>query len=224
MDDINLDEIICINKKAIKFERFIIRRTYGLYYLIWAFAIFEFLISPFILSLLHINLYYFYIIYAISYIITLYIAIELSNRLFSKVYRTYKLEYNKDKKKFKAINYIYIIIAIILLILFSYFLQREYFYYAIFLYIVNVLLFSFGLNILGYIRLSFKKIPFEGYIAFYSYNISAIGTILFFIISSFLFKNIVYYSFFIWIIAISGWFVSSYYAIYHAPDEVVDNE
>jgi len=47
---------------------------------------------------LHINLDYIYIIYAISYIITLYIAIELSKHLFSKVYKTYKLEYNKDKK------------------------------------------------------------------------------------------------------------------------------
>lgn len=224
MDNINLDDITYINKKAIKFERFIIRRAYGLYYLIWAFAIFEFLIAPFILSSLHINLYYFYIIYAISYIITLYIAIELSKHLFSKVYKTYKLEYNEDKKKFKPVNYIYIIIIIILLILFSYFFQKEYFYYAMFLYIVNVLLFSFGLNILGYLRLSFKKIPFEGYIAFYSYDISAIGTIIFFIISSFLFKNIVYYSFLPWFIAISGWLFSSYYAIYHAPDEVVDNE
>ena len=116
------------------------------------------------------------------------------------------------------------LIAIFLLVGFAYFFQRDYFYYALFMYITNILLFTLGFKIFEYLKLSFQYIPIEGYIAVYSYITSAGGTMLFFIISSFLFKNLIQYSFLTWIIAFAGWFFSSYYAVYHAPDEVVANE
>lgn len=231
MDKIDSLDIRDINKRVISFQKFIIRRAYGLYYLIWTLALFDFLIFPSILSsgYLTVNYEYAYIIYAINYVIVLYIAIKITKKIFSIASKTHKLEYGKINKKFRPlnfplINYIYIITTVLLLILFAYFFQKGYFYFAVYLYSVNVILFAMGFSIRKYIKLSFKKMPLEGNVAFYTYNISAAGTILFFIISSFLIKILVDYSFLIWFIAMFGWFFSSFYALYHAPDEVVDNE
>ena len=225
MDNINSEDIIEINKKAIIFERFIIRRAYGLYYLIWAFALLEFILVPIILfSTNFTDLEYLYIIWILIYFITLFTAIKLTKNLFSKIYRTYKLEYGIRNSRFKRINYVYMLAAVLLLVGFAYFFQRDYFYYALFLYITNIVLFTMGFRIFEYIKLSFQNIPVEGYIAVYSYITSAAGTMLFFITSSFFLKNLIPYSFLIWIIALAGWFFSSYYAVYHAPDEVVANE
>ena len=226
MDKIDSLNIRDINKRVITFQKFIIRRAYGLYYLIWALAIFDFLIFPSILfsGYLNINYEYAYIIYAINYVIVIYIAIEVSIKIFSTANKTYKLEYGKINNRFRPVNYIYIITTVLLLILFAYFFQKEYFYFAVYLYSINVILFAMGFGIRNYLKLSFKKMPLEGNVAFYTYNISAAGTILFFIISAFLIKTFVYYPFLMWFIAMFGWFFSSFYALYHAPDEVIENE
>ena len=223
MDNLDSDKIIQINQRALNFERFILRRAFGLYYLVWALAILEFIGTPLILEYFYSNLTYFIIIYLIGYFITLVIGISLSRTIFLKVFRTYKFRHQGIYKDRKKIYYLYPVL-ILLIIVFSYVLQRPFFFQGLYVYIINLLLFVFGFRLLKYIKISFEKVPPEGYIAFYTYDISAAGSILFFIISSELFKNLVLYSFIPWTLALFGWLFCAFYAIYHAPDEVVNNE
>ena len=223
MDNLDSDKIIQINQRALNFERFILRRAFGLYYLVWALAILEFIGTPMIFEHFYSNLTDFIIIYLIGYFITVIIGISLSRRIFLKVFRTYTFKYKTKYKDKKKIYYLYPVL-ILLIIVSSYVLQRPFFFQGLYVYIINFLLFLFGFRLLKYIKISFEKVPPEGYIAFYTYDISAVGSILFFIISSELFKNLVLYSFIPWALALFGWFFCAFYAIYHAPDEVVNNE
>ncbi len=224
MDNLDSDNIIKINRRVLNFERFMIRRAYGLYYLVWAIAILEFLGAPVIILHYSSSLTDFIIIYIIGYIITVFTGVTLSRNIFSKVFKAYKFINGATYKGAKKIYYLYAVMIIIIIIIFSYFFQKSFFFQGLYVYIINGLLFVFGLQLFKFIKLTFEKIPPEGYIAFYTYNISAAGSILFFIISSEVFKTLVYYSFVPWIVALFGWLFSSYYAIYHAPDEVVNNE
>ncbi len=226
MDNINTDKIININKKVINFERFIIRRTYGLYYLIWALAFSGFEIIPIIVLGFYYNknLMELYILYFIAYFIIIIIAVKLSKNLFSKVYKTYKLKYGYIKKNSNNKKYFYVFTAMLIIVIFLYFFERQFFYYGLFVYLINISTVAMDIKIHGYLKLSFDKIPFEGYIAVYSYLLSSLLTMVFFTFSVFFFKGIVYYSFTMWFIAVIGWFFSSFYAIYHAPDEVVCDE
>ena len=223
MDNLDSEKIMQINHRALNFERFILRRAFGLYYLVWALAISEFIGTPLIFEHFYSNLTDFIIIYLIGYFITVIIGISLSRTIFLKVYRTYTFKYQTKYKDKKKIYYLYPVL-ILLIIVSSYVLQRPFFFQGLYVYIINFLLFLFGFRLLKYIKISFEKVPPEGYIAFYSYDISAVGSILFFIISSELFKNLVLYSFIPWALASFGWFFCAFYAIYHAPDEVVNNE
>ena len=212
-----------INHRALNFEKFILRRAYGLYYLVWAFAILEFIGSPLILEHIYSNLTYFIIIYLMGYFITLIIGIILSRRIFLKVFRTYKFRNRSIYKEKKKIYYLYPAV-ILLTIVFSYLLQRPLFFQGLYVYSINILLFLFGFQLFKYIKISFESVPPEGYVAFYTYIASAAGSILFFIVSSEIFKNLILYSFIPWALALFGWFFCAFYAIYHAPDEVVNNE
>lgn len=223
MDNLDSDKLIQINHRALNFERFILRRAFGLYYLVWAFAILEFIGTPVIFEHYYSNLTYFIIIYLTGYVITLVIGIGLSRKIFLKVFRTYKFRYGKIYKDRKKTYYLYPVL-IVLIIVFSYVLQRPFFFQGLYVYIINLLLFVFGFRLFKYIKMSFEKVPPEGYIAFYTYDISAAGSILFFMLSSEIFKNLVLYSFIPWALALFGWFFCAFYAIYHAPDEVVNNE
>ena len=223
MDNLDSEKIIQINQRALNFERFILRRAFGLYYLIWALAILEFIGTPLIFQHIYSNLTYFIIIYLIGYFITVIIGISLSRRIFLRVFRTYKFRNRRIYKDRKKIYYLYPVL-ILLIIVFSYLLQRPFFFTDLYVYSINVLLFVFGFQLFKYIKISFEKVPPEGYIAFYTYIASAAGSIIFFIISSELFKSLVLYSFIPWTLALFGWFFCAFYAIYHAPDEVVNNE
>lgn len=223
MDNLDSDKIIQINQRALNFERFILRRAFGLYYLVWALAILEFIGTPLIFEHIYSNLTYFIIIYLIGYFITLVIGISLSRTIFLKVFRTYKFQYRRIYNDKKKIYYLYPLL-IVFILTFSYIFQKPFFFQGLYVYIINLLLFAFGFKLFKYIKISFQKVPPEGYIAFYTYNASAAGSIVFFIISSALFKNLVLYSFIPWALALFGWFCCAFYAIYHAPDEVVNNE
>ncbi|KJE48625.1 MULTISPECIES: hypothetical protein [Acidiplasma] len=224
MDDINKIDLLKINKRILGFEKFLLRRAFGLYYLTWSMAILGFITFPYILFNIYHKYVYYLILYIIIYLIIVFLGINLSKSIFRRAYRSIKLKSGYRAPKFRKINYLYMIIIIIILLSFAYFFQYNYFYYAIALYTVNILFFFLGFKILGYIKISLDNIPLEGYIAFYTYISSALATILFFIFSSFYLGNYVYFSFDFWIISVIGWMFSSFYALYHAPDEVVSNE
>ena len=105
MDNLDSEKIMQINHRALNFERFILRRAFGLYYLVWALAISEFIGTPLIFEHFYSNLTDFIIIYLIGYFITVIIGISLSRTIFLKVYRTYTFKYQTKYKDLTSFQY-----------------------------------------------------------------------------------------------------------------------
>lgn len=225
MEEFNEGTFDDIHQKIIVFETFLVRRTFGLYYLTWAVAIALFVSLPYFIILTHLEsqLDLFLGTYVILYIITVVSATKVSRNIFKKIMRTNLIRLrNEVEKPFKGI-YLSLLMLLSVLLSFIYLAHLPDEAFGIGVIVPNVLLLALDIKIFEIMRQFFNNVPPEGYVAVYTFSLSALFSISFFLLTDILSVSLIYYSYMWWLIAFLGWLFSSYYAIYHATDEVINS-
>ncbi|WP_337860681.1 hypothetical protein [Ferroplasma sp.] len=209
----NLKEV---GLKAINIEYYLFRKTYGVYYAIWAAAIFDFLFIPY-------PIIYFLkgtalsIAYLIGYTVPTIIAVAATSKIFKKTYRLLSLRYaitglkpKKNKSFLTAMIFIFLFLMVIVFSLGGNFLISIIIEIPFFIF--------FGIMIYVLLKRTFIKLPLESLIALFSFWFSIIASILAVII----FRVEFYYSL-AWVPTVVCWLFASIYGLYHAPESLEVN-
>jgi hypothetical protein len=199
--------------RAVNIEYYILRRTYGVYYSIWAAVFFIFISAPFIIIkyLTGINKI---LAFIAVFIFTGIIAFVATANIFNKAFKLISLKYtlkgikvNKFRQVLLSLIF-YIFMVILISISFS-ILSGAYIQLAV------MEIFFIYIDIIIYISLkrSFIKIPLEGMIATYSYT----AGIILGIALALVFRTEFYFAI-AWLPTAICWMFSSIYGLYHSPD------
>ncbi len=206
-----------IAEKSVRYQVYIMRRSWGVYYAIWAIAFIIFSMSPpFIfgtfrgLALI--------IIYVACYGLTWYTAGYFTYRIFSKNKKINELKKiigmktNLSKRLLRP--YLFGILISFVLILVAGILSGIWWESILFLILMYI-----SYLILRNLSNSFEKIPMEGYVALIFFIGSTVASTSLPIILRGSYLGY-YLSSVSWVPAIVAWLFASFYALYSAPLEM----
>ncbi|EZQ10185.1 hypothetical protein CM19_04365 [Candidatus Acidianus copahuensis] len=213
-----------IAKDVLKWQRYIIRKTYGVYYALWAGLITIFTFSPYFIFNVF-NSKYSVILLIITYLLAESLGFWFTRKIFRKTNRTIEfnsaLEKNKNNsKKRNPWKLGILIIIIISAVEYALAITAKDLVGYIFYSLLGASILYLLIGIILYISLKgiFNNIPLEGKLA----SFSLIGGGLVNLLPS------LYFGFPLWvltsIIIILTWLFSSIFALYYAPTELIDND
>lgn len=204
-------EMISVAERALKFQNFILRRAWGVYYAIWAFALIFWIFLPYAVN-------YLYPSDPLRVYFTVYSALGLiagiaSARVFSLARRTLQLRNaaSKDKRDGLRLSVSWWLFFSLVAVLTYLFASPH------FLTVYMTFLLSIPPIVFRALRYSFRAVPPEGYLATGSFTFSTVASI---IISLFPLQQ--YILPLVWIPTVASWLFSSIYSLYHAPDYMVE--
>ncbi len=210
-----LEELRLTGKRALAFDRFIMRRAWGVYYAVWALAISLFIFLPWIIVPLTPENER-WIAFPVAYISVAILATISVSRNFANAQRAIDLRRSLggDSMVSKRNAYLYFLgwfAVIILMVLLSYDYRSE----------IEVALFSgllFGIDVYVYLMLKrhFVNIPVEGKLAVSFFAISTFGGV----IGAILTGNSTVYDL-AWIPTIVAWLFAAIYTLYTAHEVLV---
>ncbi|MEM0118170.1 MAG: hypothetical protein QXV32_06965 [Conexivisphaerales archaeon] len=214
MSEDDLAAIQTLASRALRFQEYIMRRAWGLYYSAWAFTFTLYVAIPLLLE------NYYPLAPAVVYFV-LYVAASLFGPLatgwiFTKARRTFDLRFAAfGKRRARAFTFK---TAVIIWLLFSLILAGAYLYSesAFIAAYIGLLLFI-DLFIYRALRISFSFFPLEGYVAVGTFTFSIIMTA--YVLSS---NSQGYLILLAWLPSIAGWLFASIYALYNAPESMVE--
>jgi hypothetical protein len=198
--------------KALKFQQYILRRAWGLYYAVWSLSFVLWLILPYSVSIFYPKAGFY--AYLFAYSLPALVGMVVTNWIFRRARRTIELRrltFGRSKKSAASTNLIpWLIFFAIILSAFIFPNVTFYYVYSGFLVILDYFIYKT-------LRYSFERIPVEGYIAIATFTLSvAITAIALTFTKS-------YFIFILgWTPSIAGWLFSSIYSLYHAPESMVE--
>jgi hypothetical protein len=204
------------SERALTFQRYIFRRTYGIYYAVWALAIASFLILPFAVSPFLGTSDLSWIAFIMAESAAGLAATFVSIRNFGKAARTVALRNALNRRQPIERKYWLIIawwVAFYIAIVLSFFIFRLGALSLVYGLLISVDAFVFT----RMRRIFLGNIPIEGKIAIAVFGGSALASFVLSILGTSEFI-----SGFPWIATIVAWLFSSLYALKHAPDELVE--
>lgn len=207
-----------IGGRALTFQRYIYRRTWGTYYAIWAaaFAIFAYLNQAPIWSLVPQSLTW--VPYVLAYGGTGWGAGIATAWIFTRAYRTVSLRrainplsQTRSQRRWALMWVWWAAFYVIAFVSFAFFQSQAF-------TVLFALLFSVEIFIYSTLRLSFPDgIPFEGKLALATYGACVVGSFTAsFFTSAFGFFGIA------WGATCIIWLFCALYALNHAPEELVE--
>ncbi|MEM0288140.1 MAG: hypothetical protein QXG05_08255 [Nitrososphaerota archaeon] len=203
-----------VAERALKFQQYILRRAWGLYYAVWSLAFILWVFLPYSLSIYYPAAGAFP--YLVAYTTPAIIGMAATTWIFKRAKATIELKkvagrIENKKRPFYRRNYIYFLLF--LAILSSAIIFPRHIFYLI--YIAFLILVDF--EIYWSLKDSFQKIPAEGYLAVLTLALSiSLTAIAFILLESFVLL------FLGWIPSIAGWLFCSLYSLYHAPESMVE--
>jgi ABC-type Na+ efflux pump permease subunit len=212
------EHLKCLGIKAVKLDRYLQRRAWGIYYSIWATSIFLFTFLSYPIGLIK-ETYLQLGAYFISYAVIIISASYFSGIVFSKAKRLANLQRNlsginnEDSNKNSLTGILLFIVLIVALIVISSGLLRT--FLGIILEVTALGLVD--LYVYHMLKRSLNKIPYEGLMAVSVFIFSDIGSA----VTAIIFRSPEYFLY-LWIPTIVIWFFASIYALYHARDELID--
>jgi hypothetical protein len=211
-------EIELVGRRAIKFQNYVLRRAWGIYYAVWSLAIFLYGFVPFVAHALAPTYGYSALFYIVIYAVIGGLAGWVTMVNFSKAWRTIRLRRALDyPKRSSAAPRISLFFAIF----FGYFAS---FYLAQYFFglggeaLTYALLFSVSIYVYVWLKRSFEKAPVEGLLACVSYGSASIVSVYAVIARLDLLITIS------WSLTILVWVFASIYALYRAPEEMVNDD
>src|SRR5579884_3315130 len=186
-----------VAERALKFQQYMLRRAWGLYYAVWSLAFVLWLAIPYSISILYPDAGFYP--YLIAYSIPGLIGFFATSWIFSK---------QRRRRNFSLIAWLIFFAILISSIAFS--RSTFYFVYSAFLMILDYFIYKS-------LKYSFPKIPVEGYVAIATFTSSVAVTAI-----SFIFTQAYYILALGWFPSIAGWLFSSIYSLYHAPESMVE--
>jgi hypothetical protein len=202
------EELEDVARRALLFQRYLFRRTYGTYYAVWAAALSVFFVIPFLLG----SMGEFFVL--VLQVVTGIVATAVTVQSFTRVIRANRLWQAFLPRR--RVPYFFHIIAwwagFILVIYFAFRFSTYVGYASLYLMLISVAYFL-ALNL----KRSFQeKVPFEGKLAVGSYGLSATAS---FILSvAFGSSNFVAVP---WLLTIACWIFASTSAFRHAHEELL---
>jgi hypothetical protein len=200
-----IDQIKTASMNAVRLDRRILKKTWGFYYMIWATAITLF--STIYIPLENIsNTVYQDILFFTAYGIVFIVAIFVTMTLFRRAYMIGQINSGfKGKNRRNEIRSISINVLLFILILFLASGILKYPEGVIGLFFVLVLIY---IGMLGGIKQSMGKIPFEGYLSSGAFLFSAVSST----VSLFLNYGYLVYGL-LWLVSSAMWFLSGYISL-----------
>jgi hypothetical protein len=222
-DDNIKDFLSAMGKKSMSLYRYSTRRAFGIYYSIWAMAIFFFVfffpqltifIPEDIPGAISVILMFFGVFFIATY---------FTVRVFTRAGKAMNLEdvFHTGRKHiwiraYQLSNILFITVFLSVVVFFSLRSSGSAFLGYIVMY---SMLFAISLYLLLYLKISLSRIPLEGYVASFSYMFSSLASILIILI----FRPVAFPEMPIqlaWSPTIIAWIFSSMYAFYMAPGEL----
>lgn len=200
--------------KALKFQHYILRRAWGLYYAVWSLSFILWMLLPYSVSVFYPNAGFY--AYLFAYSLPGLVGMVVASWIFGKARRTIELRSltfgrERRKKLASAIN------LIPWLLFFAIIISALVFSRSTFYYVYSGFLVIFDYFIYKALKYSFERIPLEGYIAIATFTSSiAITAIALNFTRSYYIINLG------WAISVVGWLFSSIYSLYHAPESMVE--
>ena len=197
-----IDQIKTASMDAVRLDRKILKKTWGLYYIVWAIAITLF--STIDIPLENIsNTAYQNILFFTAYGVVFIIAIFVTMSLFRRAHAIGQISTGfTNKNRRNEIGTIFINILLFILILFLASGILKYPSGVIGLLFVFILVFT---GMFRGIKQSMGKVPFEGYLSSGAFLFSAVSST----ISSFLNYGYMVYGL-LWLVSSAAWFLSGY--------------
>jgi hypothetical protein len=211
------EHLKCLGTKAVRLDRYLQRRAWGVYYSIWAVSILLFTFLSYPISLIR-GAYLQLAAYVIAYVLIVLFASYFSGLVFSKARRLANLEsdlsdhQDRNIKKKCGIGTLVLAVLIVAIIIIGSDLLRT----AIGVLLEVIILALIDLYVYRMLVKSLGKIPFEGLMAVSVFMFSDVGSAA----TVFIYRSPEYFGY-LWIPTIFAWFIASIYSIYHARDELV---
>ena len=209
------DEIELIRstyEKALRFQEYVLRRAWGIYYALWAAIISSYLVVPSLVSLFYPSApgYLYFLFYSIASLL----GTLATTRIFLVARRTLELR-NALHRRGRASSYRGVLL--IWLAVFVAFAAAAAASESAFIATYVAVLTFIDAYIYRALRLSFPRIPFEGYVALGTYTVSIAVFALSFlrVLPSISMTAST-------AITVAGWVFSALYALYHAPEAMVE--
>lgn len=211
------DQLRQLADRALLFQGYLLRRAWGVYYLIWSAALTGFFVVPSLLTgvlsaapLWAIVLYYGYLIALIA------LSIWATSWAFTQSVRATRLR-DLGEPRPEARRRFLQILAIGLAIAAVVFAVSFVSSFAGLL-VLDVVLGGVILGVVYQVRSWFELTPPEGSVAIATYAVSIAGSAIALVLTD----SQAWYAA-VWTIAIVGWAFSGAYALYHAPEELTDD-
>jgi len=199
-------------ERVLGFQKYILRRAWGIYYSVWSFATLSWMFLPSIIEFLYPHapsLSYF-----VAYSIVGIIAGAATARIFSNARRTLVLRriVSKVRRPKRTLIYRMWWLPFYGFIILAFIFVKPYFYTLLMILLVSVDLFVYY-----ELKASFSRIPPEGLLAIASFAASiALGLYASLVSNSYLLFGVD------WLPMVLSWLFCSLYALYHAPDYMVE--
>lgn len=215
-----LEHLRKIGGRAVRLDRYLMKRAWGVYYLIWATSILLFSSLPFLFNLIHqpdVQL----VSYLVVYIIIVVVATYFTGLVFRKAVMLSKLEdsLNKHAKQsgFFGNNLgpiVFLALIVALVIIGSSFIQN-----MVGIIVETALLFVIDVYVYRSLKGSLGRVPIEGIIAVLAFGFSDIGSG----VSVIVLNTSMYFGYF-WGVTIVAWILASLYSFYAARDIILVEE
>ncbi|MEM0272241.1 MAG: hypothetical protein QW514_06860 [Thermoprotei archaeon] len=208
--------MIRVGKRAVKFQLYLLRRAWGVYYAVWALAFFFFTFLPPILVFILPNMANNPVTYYVGYALVGCMAGYATFINFEKVYKTVKLKTTLELKRSNFYRRLFgVLFGVGYLLLFT---SSFYFFGFRGISTAYIALLLVPAWILYALRRSFDTIPLEGLLAAAFYIASVLLSTYFFLRGDYL---PIYVA---WSATTFIWAFSAFYALYSAPEMLVNED
>jgi hypothetical protein len=211
-------EIELVGRRAIRFQNYVLRRAWGVYYAVWALAIFLFEFVTYSTSVLAPVYGYNVVFYIVVYTVIGGLAGWVTMVNFSKAWKTIRLRralaHPKCSTEAPKITRFFAIF----LGYFAGFYLANHFFGVSGEALTYVLLFSIPVFVYFWLRRSFEKTPIEGILACVSYGSASLVSAYSVVAHLDVMTTVA------WSITIFAWVFASIYAFYRAPEELVNQD
>ena len=199
-------------ERALKFQEYILRRAWGIYYALWAAIISSYAAMPDIIPLVYPSAPGY--VYFLFYSIVSFFGTLLTARIFSVARRTLELRLAASGKR-KGSPYRGLLLM--WLVIFAAFAVAAFASESAFIATYIAFLTFIDVYIYRALRLSFPKMPPEGYVALgtYTFSIPILALSFLHVLPSLSMTAST-------AVIVAGWIFSAIYALYHAPEAMVE--
>jgi len=217
-EEVLVHEMLKIGERALKFEEYVLRRAWGVYYAVWAFAFLLFFSVPSIISFVSPSLVNNPYPYFMGYGLVGGMAGWATYLNFEKVYKTIRLRRallggREVSRALRIGTWVLILVSNFLLFFVPYRLLGPKGLSVGYIGLIYVMFWVYSA-----LKRSFTYFPLEGVLAIASLTSSCLLSVYFILTAKYLLSETS------WLFTTLVWIFCALYALYHAPDMVVYDE